>query len=176
MANSELKKISRESLVEALIYLCDKKDFSEITISEICNKAGVSRMAFYRNYKTKEDIFRFYLDDIVSSFTHQLEEWVNEDLYSYKNNDILIPTFNYFKNYQSFFECLKKANLGTLAIERITKYEFDHFYDKEDPKFYFMINAFSGALYSTYQAWLANGFKEDPKYLSEIISAMFNVK
>jgi len=39
-----------------------RKDFNEISITEITQKAGVSRMAFYRNYKSKEDIIINYID------------------------------------------------------------------------------------------------------------------
>ena len=55
-SNEESNKITKSSLQTALIYLMNKKDFDKITITELVKKAGVSRMAFYRNYNSKEDI------------------------------------------------------------------------------------------------------------------------
>lgn len=40
----------RRELVEGLLLLLKRKSFAFITISEVCRKAGVSRMAFYRNF------------------------------------------------------------------------------------------------------------------------------
>ncbi len=55
-SNSELNKLTKESIETALLFLMEKKDFNKISISELVKKAGVSRNAFYRNYKSKEEI------------------------------------------------------------------------------------------------------------------------
>ena len=46
----------KECLFTALLILMQSKNFHEITVTELTKKAGVSRMAFYRNYETIEDI------------------------------------------------------------------------------------------------------------------------
>ncbi len=56
--NQNLNRIIRESLQHALILLMNKKTFSTITITELCKKAGVSRMAFYGNYRSKEELLK----------------------------------------------------------------------------------------------------------------------
>jgi len=48
---------------EALLLLMEEKDYDKIKITDIINKAGVSRSAFYRNYYWKKDI----LVDMCSS-------------------------------------------------------------------------------------------------------------
>ena len=47
-------QIIRESITEALLILMENLSFSDITISALTRKAGVSRVSFYRNYKSKE--------------------------------------------------------------------------------------------------------------------------
>ncbi|MGN1093953.1 MAG: TetR/AcrR family transcriptional regulator, partial [Candidatus Neoclostridium sp.] len=54
--NAELNKIVRESLQTALVVLLRQKEYSKISITELCKKAGVSRMAFYNNYQTTDDL------------------------------------------------------------------------------------------------------------------------
>ena len=51
--NQENKAITRESIEISLLQLLEKKDFKKITISELVERAGVSRAAFYRNYLSK---------------------------------------------------------------------------------------------------------------------------
>ena len=40
----------KKCIVDALISLMNEKAFDDITITEICTKACVSRMTYYRNY------------------------------------------------------------------------------------------------------------------------------
>lgn len=44
------------------------KTLSSISITELTNKAGVSRMAYYRNFDSKEEIFSSYLDIILTKY------------------------------------------------------------------------------------------------------------
>ena len=55
----------RECIVEAMIKLIYEKPLSAITISELTERAGVSRMTFYRNYGSKEDVWKDELADLV---------------------------------------------------------------------------------------------------------------
>ena len=47
--------------------LLQQKRYEEITVSEIANKAGVSRMTYYRTYSSKEDI-------VIQHFKEKLQE------------------------------------------------------------------------------------------------------
>ena len=55
----------KEAILGALIDLTERKAFSSITVVELCEAAGVSRMAFYRNYKVKEEVFSHRLEELV---------------------------------------------------------------------------------------------------------------
>ena len=65
VSNKESRKLTREALETALLLLLEKKTLNQITISELVAKAGVSRNAFYRNYKSKEAILESILTQIV---------------------------------------------------------------------------------------------------------------
>lgn len=54
--NEDLEKLTVKSIEDALAYLLEKKDFDDITITELCKKAGVSRTAFYSHFKNKVDV------------------------------------------------------------------------------------------------------------------------
>lgn len=62
--SSEINKIVTESLKEALILLIKDKPYEKITIVELCQKAGVSRMGFYGNFQTKDDIVKRIVIDL----------------------------------------------------------------------------------------------------------------
>lgn len=69
VSNLEVKKITKESIQTALILLLREKRWQDITINSLVEKAGVSRMAYYRNYKSKEDILVDIFDEFMARFT-----------------------------------------------------------------------------------------------------------
>lgn len=56
--NESLNQVIKDSLQQALIILMKEKEYSQITITELCKKAGVSRMAFYGNFKSKDELLK----------------------------------------------------------------------------------------------------------------------
>ena len=77
-------QLVRESIFTALMILMERKSFSEITITEIVNKAGVSRMSYYRNYNSKEDIINIYLDEMFEEYMEIISNYEEYDRYHRK--------------------------------------------------------------------------------------------
>ncbi|MDE6142426.1 MAG: TetR/AcrR family transcriptional regulator, partial [Bacilli bacterium] len=62
------EKYVDEYIISALFTLMKKKKYEDISITEITNKAGVSRVSFYRNFNSKEDIIKKWIEDITDHF------------------------------------------------------------------------------------------------------------
>ena len=60
------RSAAADYIYEALVELMDKKPYDQITITDITKKAGVSRMAYYRNYKDKDDILIEHYRSVLS--------------------------------------------------------------------------------------------------------------
>lgn len=56
--NTEKRQRTKQSLKEALVELCQKKNYYDITVWDICNQAKVYRSTFYRYYDTKDEMLR----------------------------------------------------------------------------------------------------------------------
>ena len=63
---------SRKWLTDALLSLMEKRAFRNISITEIAEKAGLSRRTFYRIFETKEDILNYYADELYGEFLQLL--------------------------------------------------------------------------------------------------------
>lgn len=48
--NNKRRKESQEKIEKIFIQLIQKKNISEISVSTICEKAGLNRSTFYANY------------------------------------------------------------------------------------------------------------------------------
>ena len=55
-------------VTEALLSLMEKNDYDKITVTDITREAGISRMTYYRNYNSKDDILIKYFEDEWSGF------------------------------------------------------------------------------------------------------------
>ena len=62
------KHSTKDYITIALYYLMSKYDYDSITVTDICSKARVSRMSFYRYFNNKEDIFINYCDERFEEF------------------------------------------------------------------------------------------------------------
>lgn len=69
LSNEESRLLTRDCLRTALMKLMGDATLEKISINDIVNLAGVSRMAFYRNYGTKEAL----AEDLCLVLARELE-------------------------------------------------------------------------------------------------------
>lgn len=81
--NEESREFTRNCISAALIVLLNKEKLENITITRLCQVAGVSRMAFYRNYQSIDEV----LVDKIVLFAHRLNSQISTDIY---NNWVMI--------------------------------------------------------------------------------------
>lgn len=76
--NEESNFVTREAVQDALFLLMQNQDYEDIRITDIIRKSGISRSAFYRNYKTKDDVLRDCIGDmnnlVLKTFSTNVEE------------------------------------------------------------------------------------------------------
>ena len=69
----------KNEMYEALLKLLEEKSFSAISVSDITTEANVSRMSFYRNYNSIEDILIEHLDAVVEQYKiEDIDERIKE--------------------------------------------------------------------------------------------------
>lgn len=101
-----LNFVIKESLTEALFILMRKKPFEEITITEISKLAGVSRISFYRNFDSKEDVLVKYL------FEKSMDEFSKYQAQS--TQEKLIAMFKSIDHLHEVVDLLYQQNLSHL--------------------------------------------------------------
>ena len=98
---------------KALLSLLEKKPFEYITISEICEDAGVNRSTFYLHYENTADLLKeattYVLDNFASYFSVDMEsiasKYENCDLQelNFINEKYLHPYLSFIKENQRLF-------------------------------------------------------------------------
>lgn len=64
---NEAHDMVMESLTQALLQLMEKKPLSKINVSELCTRAGVGRVSFYRNFDSMDDILVQHLKNALTN-------------------------------------------------------------------------------------------------------------
>ncbi len=162
------KSITKECILTALLKLLRTRSFNDISITQITKAAGVSRMAFYRNYKAKEDILTVYLDEMVSEFYRRFS-----DIEEATKFDILCSFFSFFKERKAFIEVLSDSGLIYLFTEKLNSSLIDFFKgidNKNKPEYGTYLARFdAGGLYSVLIEWISGGTKESVETMAELI-------
>ena len=156
------KDFSRNCLSEALIELLEENELSDISIQDIVDKAGFSRMAYYRNFKDKNELLDHYLDSVF-------EEFIKNTKLSFRNMGAERFHFEIF----NFFGSEKVSNLIALLIKRrlvghlheqFIKRTYGGFLPNQNEYFYTYT---AGGYFSVIIEWIKNGKKETPEQMAE---------
>lgn len=103
---------------KAFLELFEKKDYSYITVKEICSKAKVNRSTFYLHYETIEDLLMESVDYMNKDFFAYMSKNNASDIISHLQDcsleDLNLVTSKYLKPYLSYIKENKRLFLTAL--------------------------------------------------------------
>lgn len=126
MLRKERAILTKNKVFETAIELIRTKGYDNVTISEICEKAGVAKGTFYVHYKSKEDIIKeSYYSDMSEFVLKNYKRLISEDndmSIKDKIEKFLILEFE-FTNYVGFeMTCRAYITNLTECISKETKH------------------------------------------------------
>lgn len=120
---------------KAFLELLETKDFSYITVKEICEKARVNRSTFYLHYETVEDLltesveymneqFLSHMKQDSKTFMELLKDCPKEELYLVTPK-YLVPYLDYIQKHKRLFRtAVRKAWI--LQLDNSYRRMFQH--------------------------------------------------
>lgn len=170
---------TREAIFSAFTDLLSKKEFNQITVGEIIEKADIGRATFYAHFETKdfllkelcEELFCHIFDatnDRQSEHKHIFECDAPDSVFLHlfrhlQKNDNNILGLLSCQNNELFLQYFK-SNLKNLVTTQLPLFESKK--SEKLPKS-FWINHISSTFVETLKWWLANGRKESPETITE---------
>lgn len=169
----------------ALIDLLKERPLEYITVSDLCETAGVNRSTFYLHYETMADLLdetvRYLLDDFRSYFSADGKvnhiDFANKELKDliYIEDRYLSPYLTYIKDHKEIFATALLHN-KTLGFERVYERLFENIFDPILERFryaeadrpYVMMYYLNGINAIVLQ-WLKDGCGKSVKEISKII-------
>ncbi len=187
MNKSESKYFNTATKMDlALISLLKKKPFEYITVSEICETAGVNRSTFYLHYETIGDLLnettRYLLNDFLSYFSINTKsislDFMNCELDElvFIGDEYLTPYLTYIKDHKDVFATALLHN-KTLGFEDIYKRMFERIFNPILDRFHYLANDrphvmmyYLNGINAIVSEWLKNGCDKSTDEISKIIA------
>jgi len=152
------KDFSRNCLADAFVDLLEENTYEDISIQDIVDKAGFSRMAYYRNFNSKHEIIDYYLDNLFGTYIKKV------DLSFTRNGPELFFTrlFAFFSEEETLKITkllYKRGIISALSMQFIKRIQ-GGFIPNQSHYFYDFL---AGGFLYVYLAWIYNGLKETPE-------------
>lgn len=167
-SNEESNRITRECIQTALVELIAAKPFDRITVTELVKRSGVSRMSFYRNYKTKEDV----IDDICADLERLLSESLAGKTAETDAKQWFTCFFGKVGTYEKEVTLLFSENMPQSMSFKLMCSVIDVLMKLSHKEDEYMVYAWVGALTGIVFRWLSGGMKESPEEMAELCLSM----
>jgi AcrR family transcriptional regulator len=163
---------TRDALGDALVALMREKDFDEITVQDVLDRAGVGRSTFYVHYRDKDDLFLSDVEDVLEWFSTTLKQ-------QGASPKRLLPVqefFTHIRDVREFYAALVKSGKVT-DVQALARGFFARSMDERlqmagvqiDPaQRSAHAHALAGSFFSLLDWWIDKGMKADPKEMDEL--------
>ncbi len=111
---------TRQWLQAALIELMKEKPFADIQITELTERAQVSRAAFYLHFRSKEELLLSHVDAIFDEFHAEVSRETARGKGDRKQFSRLL--FQYWERYADTLRLVVQAGNPDILLERLKAY------------------------------------------------------
>ncbi|MBE6949780.1 MAG: TetR/AcrR family transcriptional regulator [Ruminococcaceae bacterium] len=153
---------SQELICKAMCALMGELPFDEITVTRICQEAGVGRKTFYRNFQEKEDVVMLMIDHLREEYEAELEDISLEEAAGYH--------FRFLAERMDFMLLLYRSGCVPLLTERFSvilprvmpRWSAD---ERENA---YRTAAVVAGTEAVIRLWAERGFRETPEEMEQL--------
>lgn len=167
---------SKRMIADALIRLMETDSFDQITITQICQEALITRQTYYRNFQSKEDILRFRIHEYLQNYSAQHEFTADVSASTYR-------LFSEFPIPKELLRLIHSQNLTFLLEQEMSgfirksskKIQFKHLLDSDKYDDY-LTQFIANTLLAILLTWVRHDFVETPQELSQLAHGMLKIE
>lgn len=171
--------ISKRLVKEGLLRLLRKKHISKVSVSALCQEAGINRTTFYRYYQTPSDVLQEIALDSIKEFSDQTASSRNvQDVRTFvvqlcaflRDRAELVRLFMQNDaeiDFAQIFQTLSQKFLGT----RVILYRG---HTADDATLRLMNTFFSSGMYALIRQWLTEDLSKTPEEVADLLCCFFH--
>ena len=166
------KEQSRQMIEDALFALMEEKEYRQISVSEITERAGVARRTFYRLYQSKEDVIDAYFDRLCMEYQIGCSP-----IRGYDIGQIAMEYFSFWYQYKDFLLLLHRSGLDSMlflginrASEQVIRSRIGEHPMQQIPELIYFITYSTGGFMNLLFDWIKSGMEMRPETYAEVTS------
>ena len=167
----------QRQLESCLLELMLTTDYRQITVSDICDRAGLARKSFYRYFSSKEGCLYALID-------HAIFDGASYYLPNH-NDDQSLPLiyerfFRYWKEQHRLLDALMRNGMDLQLVERMMDYisqeehEFRLFFREQVQDAHEQSIFYIGGVMSLILSWHKSGYQKSILQMSRILSNLIS--
>lgn len=169
---TEISAKHQRQVTECLLQLMQKMPFEDITVTQLCRAAGVSRRIFYHLFSNKTGALHALVDQMILGIESYGTELSNDSL----------RFFHYWKEQRTFLDVLAENGFSGLLLERMIGKVLTEDYDvlywlqrngwtsNSQEVIIFGLSGLMGLLYS----WYYSGFRQEPDQMAALVEKILS--
>ena len=165
--NEKKNTYVKNQLLKTMLKKLKKQSIDSIVISDLIEQAGVSRVSFYRNYASKEDI-------LIQEERRLFSEWSKEHNKGIEDNhkDFNKELLDFYFSNKDFYLTIYNAGLKSIIMD--TLLSGAKIADNDPNPLAYFKSSIAYMIYGWIDEWMKRGMVESGTELSKIISDSIN--
>ncbi|MEL7434189.1 MAG: TetR/AcrR family transcriptional regulator [Chloroflexota bacterium] len=168
---------TRQGFQDAFFALLQEKPYSQITVTDVANRAGFARHTFYNHYDALDDLLSNLIDSVMEAFFTKLERWDFELNDKAAELRMVAAFFQVWKDRPEVVQILNKLDVDDLLIKRLNAYFTEFYYDQVTPKIpgasltlaHYMISFNAYTLLGILKPWLQDEMQYPPEVMAKFL-------
>lgn len=164
---TEVSALHQKQVTETLLTLMQKMPYEDITVTQLCQAAGVTRRVFYHLFSNKTGALQALVDHKILDIESYGRDFSND----------AVRFFYYWKDQKSFLDALAENGMSGLLLERmidsVLSEDYDVLYwlrshgwsDNSQEVIIYGLSGLMGLVYSWYQS----GYRKEPEEMAALL-------
>ncbi|WP_306008612.1 TetR/AcrR family transcriptional regulator [Bacillus sp. MMSF_3353] len=167
--------LSQQYITEALGQLLQEKNLDDITITDLCKKAGVARVTFYKHYHTIYDVINASMQKGIDKFLKEITDLDPQDSLQLFIENLITA----MANNRVLIKKLIDSNMSGLFLDYVNS-AIKSIFETDNPMSNHMNRAqvlfFAGGLFNVLIDWIKRSSRESPQSLAQKIYEMLPIQ
>lgn len=164
--NAETHRLTIESIQEALISLLRIKSINDVSVTELVQKAGVSRSAFYRNFRSIEEVLQSIVFDSFADLTEKLKMFKGKKTDAFWRS-LVLSIVKHSEKVRSLIT--EDSWCGETLLSCMNDYFSDFASSFEESADLYEMRFYLGGIYNVILFWLSGGSNDTATELTDKI-------
>lgn len=174
---------TNKAIQDAYLELLSNSSPKKIKITEICQRANISRPTFYNHYQTKDEVLLAYLDEILDEMFIEFRKLQLENEKDALANFETASTqfFSLWRRKDNLYKLIKDAQAECLLIDKLKDHHLKTYhiigennFPISDPEILeYFISHISYVFFSVLDQWMENGLKRTPAEMGKLLTELY---